>query len=64
MKNSCSWKVCMEKFHKKIPVRPFTIGYTCKELQSICCDYDGGMAHILNMQFFAEARIFPSFDGS
>ena len=33
------------KISQKLPVRLFTIGYMYKELQSIYCDYDGGMAH-------------------
>lgn len=33
------------KISRKIPIGPLTIGYMCKELQSICSDYDGGMVH-------------------
>ena len=51
------------KISRKIPVRPSTIGYMCKELQSICYDYDGGMAHSKHAVFL-EARISPNFDRS
>ena len=33
------------EFSQKVSVRPSTIGYMYKELQSICSDYDSGMAH-------------------
>ena len=35
-------KICTKKIRKN---KPHTIGHMCKELQTICCDYDGGMAH-------------------
>ena len=37
------------KVSRRIPVS--TIGYMCKELQSICCDYDGGVAHSKHAAF-------------
>ena len=33
------------KNSQKIPIEPSTIGYMCKEFQSICSNYDGGMAY-------------------
>ena len=42
----------------KIPIEPSTIGYMCKELQSIYSDNDGGMAQmILNIYSFVKSRL-------
>ena len=41
---------------KFFPAGSPTIGYTCKELQSICSDYDGGSAH--------SKCSFPNFERS
>ena len=57
-REKCAWKN-----FAKFSVRPSTIGYMCKELQSICSDYDGSMAHSKHAVFL-EARIFPNFDRS
>ena len=39
------------KISQKVPIGPPTIGFMCKELQSICSDYGGGIAHFKHAFF-------------
>ena len=52
-------KLCIEK-NSRIPIELSTIGYMCKEFQSIYCDYDGGIAHSEHTVLYS-SKDFPQF---
>ena len=56
-------KICTKKIRKN---KPHTIGHMCKELQTICCDYDGGMAHSKHTicSYSNKDINFPNFEGN